>query len=245
MKPELVTGTDAAETAAQAAVWFLARVQETLADAELCRVMLAGGRTPRALHEQIVDRAGAADIEWTRVRFYWGDERPVPPRHPDSNFGMAEDTLLRPLKIDDEHVFRMRGEDKDLKRAARQYDTLLREQLGARPRIDVLVLGMGADGHTASLFPGSPAVHELEKFCAAVYSRELGSWRLTVTSPILNAAHHAAILVTGEEKSPVLRQVWTTAPDPDYYPVHLLWERAEPAILFADRAAASELDSAD
>jgi 6-phosphogluconolactonase len=140
------------------------------------------------------------------VHVFWGDERCVPPDHPDSNYGMASRALLEPVEIPSENVHRILGELPPAE-AAVAYRTELLEVLGEEGRFDLILLGLGTDGHTASLFANTTAIEERERGVVAVYVRELTSWRVTLTLPVINAARQVVFLVSGAAKAPVLARV--------------------------------------
>jgi len=174
-----------------------------------CHVALSGGSTPKKLF-QILAQRGKSFLPWNRVELWWGDERCVPPDHPDSNYGMARATLIDPLELDPARIHRMEGE-RDPEAAAADYERRLVEALGTPPDFDFLMLGMGPDGHTASLHPGSPGLIETERWVIAnhVDSPLAGgkAVRLTLTPPALNAAHHTRFLVAGADKAATLAKV--------------------------------------
>jgi 6-phosphogluconolactonase len=174
-------------------------------------IVLSGGSTPRALFALLASAAFVSKIDWSRADIFWGDERCVPPEHPDSNYRMARESLLDPIRIDPAHVHRMRGEELP-ERGAAAYEEHLHKFFGIAPggpppRFDILLLGMGADGHTASLFPGTPALEEVERWVVPNRAEASGMPRLTMTFPVLNAAANVLFLVTGADKAERVKQV--------------------------------------
>jgi len=166
------------------------------------RVALSGGSTPRALHDRLAHPPFREGIAWTKVRFFFGDERCVPPDSPRSNYRMARETLFDPLGISPERVFRMKGEAPP-RSAAAEYEAVLERELPARrgrPCFDLILLGLGPDGHTASLFPGTRALGEEASFVTANWVPKMREWRLTTTYPLLNAAQRVVFLAAGAEK---------------------------------------------
>jgi 6-phosphogluconolactonase len=161
-------------------------------------VALSGGSTPRGLHQELVTNF-SEQLPWDKVFFFWGDERHVPPDFPESNFRMAKETLLSKLPIPAENIFRMPGELPDANQAASIYEQTLREFFrpapGQFPRFDFILLGLGPDGHTASLFPGTKALEE-----------QHSTWRITVTYPVLNGAANVMFLVEGSGKAEIVRK---------------------------------------
>jgi 6-phosphogluconolactonase len=172
-------------------------------------VALSGGRTPRGLHQQLAN-AFAEELPWDKVFFFWGDERHVPPDFPESNFRMAKETLLTKLPIPADHIVRMPGEVPDANQAAALYEQTLREffrpQAGDFPRFDFILLGIGGDGHTASLFPGTKALEEKQRWVVGNWVEQHTTWRITLTYPVLNSAAHVMFLVEGSSKADIVRK---------------------------------------
>jgi 6-phosphogluconolactonase len=181
-------------------------------------------------------------MEWSRVHVFWGDDRHVPPDHPDSNFGMAMDTLLSKVPIPAGNVHRMRTEKPDAERVAEEYAWTLRSAFGIEegewPRFDLVLMGLGANGHTASLFPGSDAVRERSRLVIAPWVSELGVHRITLTPPVLNRAALALFVVSGEEKAEALRAVLEGDYQPDRFPAQIVRPAAGRLLWLVDRAAA-------
>jgi 6-phosphogluconolactonase len=176
------------------------------------RVALSGGGTPKLVYPLLVDRPARDAVDWSRVEFFWGDERSVPPDHPDSNFGVAYQMLIAQLpNIRPELVHRMQAEAPDLDAAALAYEAELRlafEVSAAEPpRFDLIWLGMGADGHTASLFPGSDGLDEAARWVIGNYAPAQEAWRMTLTFPVLVAARQVVFAVVGADKADALRAV--------------------------------------
>lgn len=177
-----------------------------------CHVALAGGNTPRRFYAALAQAGAGRD--WSAVHFWFGDERAVPPDHPDSNFRMARETLFTPLGIAAGRIHPMPIPDPvlpvSLDAAARDYEAELRRHLPGTddgwPRFDLVLLGMGEDGHTASLFPGTAALDETRRAVVPVHVANRNAWRLTLTLPVLNAATHVWVMVTGAAKAPALRR---------------------------------------
>ena len=214
--------------------------------------VLSGGSTPRPLFELVARDARFREaVDWTRVHFFWSDERHVAPDHPESNFRMAREAMLAPLAIADANIHRMRGELADADAAAREHEDELarffrlphpeRAKRVEGPSFDLALLGMGADGHTASLFPGSPALAETQRRVVATWSEETKTHRITLTVPVLNAAAHVIVLVAGADKSASVARVLEGPERPQDLPSQLI-RPASGALMWAlDRAAASGL----
>jgi 6-phosphogluconolactonase len=234
--PALVVAADADGLARAAADRVRVLAGDALAARGRFRIALAGGSTPRALYTQL---ASTSDVDWSRTDVFFGDERAVGPDDPQSNFRMARETLLHPAAVPPENVFRLRGEDPDLDAAARRYES----SLGTAP-LDVVLLGMGADGHTASLFPGTTGLDEQTRACVAVEVPQLNTRRLTLTYPVLLAARDVLFLVAGADKAETLAGVLGPTLDRRRWPSQAILRRARPrpALLFCDRAAAAKLD---
>ena len=244
---------DAPAVQRAAAEEFAARIEAAVEARGVAFVALSGGSTPRGLHTLLVDPAEPfrARVPWSRLHVFWGDERPVPPDHRDSNYRMADDTLLRRVPIPPAHVHRIRGEDPNHANAASRYAHELREAFAAHgrldggwPRFDLVILGMGPDGHTASLFPGTDAVHEATRWVVAALVAKLDSDRITLTPPVLNRAETVLFLVTGGDKAETLAAVLEGPFQPDVYPSQVIRPTAGPSIWLVDRAAAARLSAA-
>lgn len=222
-----------------AASLFAAEATHAIAEQGVFRVALSGGSTPRAVFSQLADDpALRSRINWMKVLFFWGDERHVPPDHPDSNYRMASEAMLDRLPIDRRHVYRMKGEDPDAARAAAEYEATLRAAFdlkpGDLPRFDLLMLGMGPDGHAASLFPGTTALHETRRLVVANHVPQLNTDRITLTAPALNAAALVLFLVTGEDKAPALKEVLEGPSNPERFPSQLVRPTQGELLWFVD-----------
>jgi 6-phosphogluconolactonase len=194
---------DAEAVTRAAADVFVAVVAGVLADHRVARVALAGGSTPRAMYRLLASPAYRERVEWRRVEIFFGDERCVPPDHPDSNYRMARESLLDHVPLGADRVHRIQGERPPAE-AATAYQQQLMRVAGDPPRLDLVLLGMGPDGHTASLFPGTPVLDEVRALAAPVYVAKLDSWRVTLTAPMLSAAAHVVITTVGAEKADAL-----------------------------------------
>jgi 6-phosphogluconolactonase len=170
-------------------------------------IALSGGNTPRALYRLLAAPPYAGAIDWAATQVFWSDERCVPPDHPDSNYRMAREVLIDRVPLPAANVHRLRAELPIPQQAAQEYRTELQAVFGkgALPRFDLLLLGLGEEGHTASLFPGVPMPADPNITVAAVFVPTVNAWRLTMTLPVLNAAGHVLFLVSGEAKQAALR----------------------------------------
>jgi 6-phosphogluconolactonase len=203
--------------------------------------VLSGGSTPRRLYRLLAGDPSFRDrMPWPETSLFWGDERAVPPDHPDSNFRLAWEAMLSRVPAPAERVHRWPAELPP-EEAARAYEATLRQAAGELPRFDLVLLGLGVDCHTASLFPGSPVLAERERLTAAPWVPALGTRRLTLTPPALNAARCALFLVTGEEKAEALRAALAPQGDPADCPARAIRPTAGDLLWLADRAAAALL----
>jgi 6-phosphogluconolactonase len=216
-------------------------------------VSLTGGRTPERLYRLLADpeRPWRGEIDWPRVHLFWGDERNVPPDHPDSNYGMAARALIRHVPVPQEQVHRIRGELRDAHEAALEYEAELRAGFIRAQRrdqtFDVMLLGLGDDAHVASIFPGSPLLEDEERSTArrvaAVWAPHLTAWRITLTPATLIDARRIVMLVSGEKKADAVHAALELPIDLRRYPAHLLRVADEYLEWCLDRAAARRLSA--
>jgi 6-phosphogluconolactonase len=201
-----------ADVARSTADRFVAAAVVAIEQRGIFRVALSGGGTPKQVYPLLLEPQRRDAVDWASVEFFWGDERAVPPDHPESNFGVAYGMLISQLpRVRPDRIHRMPAEAEDLDAAALSYESELRLAFGARgdepPSFDLIWLGMGPDGHTASLFPGSPALDESERWVVAAWAPAQQAWRMTLTFPVLRAAHQTVFVVTGADKAQVLERV--------------------------------------
>ncbi|MDO8836848.1 MAG: 6-phosphogluconolactonase [Vicinamibacterales bacterium] len=231
------------ELAHAAACVFVERSREAIGLRGRFAVALAGGSTPRELYRLLGDDdAFRGAVSWPDVQVFWGDERHVPPTHDDSNFRAAREALLDRVPIPRHQVHRIEAESPDAERAALAYEATIRAvfglAVGAWPSFDLVLLGMGQDGHTASLFPGSATVHERARLVAAPLIETFASHRITLTPPVFAHARAIAVLVAGAEKARTLQEVLEGPLVPDRYPVQCLRESIGTVTWLVDAAAA-------
>lgn len=237
MKSGLTVFRDANELFDAAARIFVESAERAIEKRGQFTVALAGGSTPRGLYSLLASDDYRKKIDWTRVFFFFGDERFVSADDDDSNFRMANETLFEPIGIDPSNIVRWRTEIGDPDAAADDYaDQLNRFYDGCFPVFDLALLGLGEDGHTASLFPQSAALSETEKTAVANFVPSLGVWRLTMTFPVLEAARRVVFLVSGTSKRSVLEEVRSGDPDPGRLPAQRLRDRAN-VVFLTDTAA--------
>jgi 6-phosphogluconolactonase len=240
-EPSVTVLRDADALADRAADHFIALCADAIRARGSVAVALAGGSTPRAMNARLAAEPRRSRLDWSKVRFFFGDERCVPPDHPDSNYRMTRETLFAPLGIDEANVVRIRGEDEPHAAAAAFHDILARS-LGEPPVFDVVFLGMGPDGHTASLFPGTIDAIDPGRFAVANFVAKFNTYRITVTPPVLNAARHVTITAAGAEKADALAAVIAGPRDPQLYPAQLVAPTNGELTWLVDAAAAAQLN---
>jgi 6-phosphogluconolactonase len=203
-------------------------------------VALAGGSTPKAMFALLAAEPLRSQVDWASVRFFFGDERCVPPDHPDSNYGMAKKTLFDPLGIPAQNVHRMHGEAPP-DEAALEYQGVLLKALGETPVLDLIFLGMGPEGHTASLFPGVFSQFDAQRWVVTTYIEKLSANRITLTPRAINAAGAIILVTGGEAKAAALAEVLAGARNPDLYPAQILNPQYGSLTWLVDRAATKGL----
>ena len=236
--------TDAKAVSRTAADRFLKVARAAIDTKGEFDVALAGGSTPRVTYEILAK--SASTLQWEKVHVFFGDERCVPPDHSDSNYGMARDALLSKVPIPANNVHRMKGED-DAPAAAEQYEGEMRRHFrlgnGELPRFDLVMLGMGDDGHTLSLFPKSEALNETSRLVAANWVEKFHQHRLTFTYPVVNNAAEIMFLVAGAGKAKVVSEVLGKNPPDDRYPVQKIKPADGRTLWLLDRTAAQGLQT--
>lgn len=201
-------------------------------------VALSGGSTPKKIFQELAKRPDA--IDWSKVYLFWSDERSVPPSDPDSNYRMAiEEGGLGNLPIPKNQIYRMIAES-DIEANAIGYEALIQGKLGAHP-FDLIMLGMGDDGHTASLFPHTEALKAKEKLVVANYIPQKKTWRMTLTYPCINNARHVCLYVLGAKKAAMLERVLTSSLNYEEYPSQNIGTRSNPALWIVDLEASKNL----
>ena len=243
---ELVILPDLAAVVQEAARRWVAVAGQAVAERDMFRIALSGGSTPRPLYELMASEPWRSQAPWAKTYVFWGDERRVPPSHPDSNYGMAYESLLRHVPIPADHVFRMDGEGL-ASSAAHDYTAKLTRHfgLGRRewPRFDLVLLGLGADGHIASIFPGTRAVSDLSNMVVVYPVPQLGVERMTLTLPVFNHARNILFLVSGGEKADILACVLEGERRPSTYPAQAIAPVDGTLVWLVDEAAASKLSA--
>jgi 6-phosphogluconolactonase len=220
---------------------FVARSGEAVARRGFFTVALSGGSTPRILYELPADPNGPfrEQLPWSKIHFFWTDERHVPPDHSDSNYRMANEAMLTHVPVSRDNVHRVMSENPSAAEAAEEYEReVLKSVPGSPPRFDVILLGLGADGHTASLFPGSEVLHETKRLVAAPWIEKLKTYRITMTLPLINNAALVLFLVSGAEKAEIVREVLE---GPKRYPAQEINPTNGELLWMLDKEAASKL----
>ena len=216
--PNVMVCADAESVACVAARYFVEWAWQAIGQDGRFNVALSGGHTPETLFRVLASQEFRGQVDWGRVDLFWGDERAVPPESKESNYGVARRELLIRVAIPGGNVHRMEAEKPNIGRAAQDYEDLLREKLPLDsrgfPRFDLIFLGLGPEGHTASLFPGVRGTRETSRWVSTPLVPKIGSRRMTLTLPVLNAAHRALFLVAGAEKAEILHTVLAGTANP-------------------------------
>ena len=240
---KILTYRDPQELSLSAGEYLADAIHQTQLERESVSLMLSGGSTPKGVYSHLASREQASKIDWSRLQIYWSDERCVSPDHPDSNYHLAYQTLLQHVPLEAKNIHRIRGEIDPLS-AAHGYEAEL-ASLGSEsqkpPSIDFLLLGMGEDGHIASLFPGSSALDETKRWVLAVHHASppppLG-WRITVTFPLIHSAMRVIILVAGYKKAACVHQALFAGLTEPALPAQRLRQAKGEVIWIMDDAAA-------
>jgi 6-phosphogluconolactonase len=236
---------DPAEAARGAARLFVDYAWQSIAKHGQFMVALSGGNTPRTLFQHLASDEFRGQVDWAKVHVFWSDERAVPPTDADSNYGMARRELLIRVAIPEGNVHRMEAEKPNIGRAAHDYEEVLRKYIEPDdrgfPRFHLIFLGLGKDGHTASLFPGTRVTRQTSRWVSTPMVNKLNARRMTLTLPVLDAAYRVIFLVVGADKAEILRDVLGGQADPPY-PAQLVQPRHNGLKLFlVDESAASLL----
>lgn len=228
---------------------FVRCAQQAVQGKEKFTVCLSGGSTPKGLYQLIADDSEFRHaVPWGETYFFWGDERHVAPDDPDSNFRMANETLLSKVPVSACQALRIKGEYADAELAATEYEQAIRSFFhlanGELPRFDLVLLGMGPDGHTASLFPGTKALHEKRRVVVRNWVGKFNSERITLVAPVLNEAATVMFLVHGKDKAPALKAVLEGPWEPEQLPAQLIRPSRGKLLWLVDTSAARLLDTA-
>jgi 6-phosphogluconolactonase len=246
-RPNLQVLTDADAVASRCLEIFIVEVDCVLKTKKSFNLAISGGHTPEKFFKLLGADPAAKNLPWDKLHLFWVDERYVPQDSPMSNYKLAADTFLTKVPIPKQNVHPIPTEDEDFPTAARKYAKTIRSVFGTKsgrlPRFDLIILGMGADGHTGSLFPNSSASFDTSALACPVFllDQKLPDQtvnRITLTHPVLCAASKLLILVTGPEKAKILKEVLTNPPDEVRYPVHYLWPALDRITWLIDSPAA-------
>ena len=227
--------TSKEDLARAAAEHFVRKSSEAVAQKGSFTVALSGGSTPKALYELLADQF-RDQIPWPNIHFYWSDERHVPPDHPDSNYRLANEAMLSRVPVALTNVHRIISENPAAD-AARDYEDTIKE-IGGNPRLDLILIGLGTDGHTASIFPGSEVLNETERLVAAPWVEKLNTYRITMTLPLLNNGASVVFLVSGADKTQIVKEVLE---GPEKYPAQAVKPINGELIWMLDQDAAKDL----
>lgn len=235
MNIEILKSAD--DLARAAATHFVAKSHEAISKNGRFTVALSGGSTPKKLYELLADPTDVFrdQVAWEKIVFFWSDERHVPPDHQESNYRMTYEALLSRVPVADDNVHRVAAENPNAPEAAAQYEEILKAVTGeALPQLDLILLGLGTDGHTASIFPGSEVLQETEHLVAAPWVEKFKSYRITMTLPLLNNGASVVFLVSGDEKAEIVKEVLE---GPARYPAQAVKPKGELLWLLDQRAA--------
>jgi len=225
-----------------AAEHFVARSLEAVAQRGSFTVALSGGSTPKLLYQLLADpnEPFREQVPWAKTHFFWSDERHVSPDHPDSNYRMANEAMLIHVPVSEEKIHRVRSENPDAADAAREYEqTLVEVTESSLPQLDLILLGLGTDGHTASIFPGSDVLYEKERLVAAPWVEKLKTYRITMTLPLLTNGASVLFLVSGADKADIVTRVLQ---GPELYPAQAVRPTNRRSLWMLDKDAASKLE---
>jgi 6-phosphogluconolactonase len=247
---EYIVEPDSNALARRAAEEFVAIAEDAAAKRGRARIAISGGSTPKAAFQLLADPSQPflKRMPWDKLDLYWVDERTVPPDDAESNYRMTREAMLEQVPLKPEQIHRMEGE-LDPQAAAARYESLLRNTFrleGAEtPRFDLVQLGMGDDGHTASLFPHTEAIHELGRLVTANQVPQKDTWRITLTWPVINQASSVFFLIGGANKAELVKEVFTGPRDPERLPSQLIWPATGILTLVLDKDAAALLPAPD
>ena len=245
MNAQIKIVADTAELTDVAAEQFVTLALNATRETGRFTVALSGGSTPRGLYSRLASPEISQKLPWEKMYFFFGDERHVPPDHVESNYRMADESLFSQAQVPADHVFRVPAEEKDPTLAALHYEQSLKQffQLGPGqlPRFDLILLGLGPDGHTASLFPETAAVHERSRLVVANWVEKFQTYRITFSAPVINHAGFVMFLVAGSDKASALQSVLESDASVEQFPAKLIHPNNGALLWIVDRAAASLL----
>jgi 6-phosphogluconolactonase len=242
MNGEIRIKADLDELTRAAASEFVDQARRAVGERGLFAVALSGGSTPAPLYSLLADDPSfRTEVPWGRIHLFWGDERHVPPDHPESNYRMAYQAMLSKVSFPSGNIHRIKAENPNAREVAEEYEKTVRTffqlRAGSFPRFDFVLLGLGPDGHTASLFPGTEALHEQNRLVVANWVEKFRTHRITLTLPVLNEAAFVLFLVSGGEKAEILRQVLEGEAPKDPFPAQLVHPTHGKLLWLVDRDA--------
>ena len=227
-----------------AADYFLKIYQQSIEEQNVFHVALSGGTTPKYLFQLLAKSPYAENITWSKVHVYFGDERFVPHTHDDSNFKMASQALLDHVELPQANIHKVATDLATAQLAAEDYQSIMNELLlkdvNGAPQFDLVLLGLGPDGHTASLFPETEILQQQDKLCDAVFVKKFDSWRISITFPVINHAKHILLLSEGEGKIDIVKELVKSEHNEEKYPVQMIKPENE-MCWYIDKAAARGL----
>ncbi len=238
-RQQMIVPGDTQETLMYCVEQFISLAKEAIQDHGAFFVALSGGSTPKAIFEYLTSESYAHQIEWNKIHLFWSDERAAPPDHPDNNYHMAMQAGLKKMPIPKEHIHRMRAEEK-IEENALSYEQEIKTTLKDHP-FDLMMLGMGEDGHTASLFPHTEGLKIHNRLVIANYIPEKKTWRMSLTYDCINQAKNIVIYVLGASKKATLANIFLSPPQFEHYPIQKVGTSSHPALWIMDKAAAQEL----
>jgi len=244
-KPNLEIVSDAEALARRSVDVFVADAKKAIKARDVFYVAISGGHTPERFFQLLGEEPKATSLPWEKIHLFWVDERYVPADSQWSNYKLAADTFLPKVAIPQKNIHRIPTEHSDFLASVRYYEQTIRKAFGLAekqiPEFDLIVLGMGVEGHTGSLFPNSYACFDTDDLACVVYVLDEKLTRITLTHPVLCAASHLTVLVSGPEKASILREVLTSEPDEVRYPIHALWPALDKITWLIDQQAAKEM----
>jgi len=244
-KPNVTIASDPLNLARQSINIFIQDANKAINTKNVFHVAISGGHTPKLFFKLLGENPRVKSLPWNKIQLFWVDERCVPSDSPASNYKLAADTFLSQVPIPRDNIHRIPTENMNCQISACCYEEVLRDIFklaqNQLPQFDLIVLGMGKEGHTGSLFPNSYASFDTEDLACVVYAIDKKFNRITLTHPVICAASHVTVLVSGEEKAAILKEVFTNEPDEVLYPIHLLWPILEKVTWVVDKDAAKLL----
>jgi 6-phosphogluconolactonase len=244
-KPNIEVVADPENLAQRSIGIFVADAQKAIKAKDVFYIAISGGNTPKRFFELLGESPQASSLPWDKIQLFWVDERYVSPDSRWSNYKLAVDTFLTRVAIPETNIHRIETEDEDFNAAANRYEETIRRVFGLEagkvPEFDLILLGMGSEGHTGSLFPNSYAAFDTDDLACVVYVLDEKLNRITLTHPVLRAASHLVVLVSGREKAEILKTVLMSEPDEVQYPIHTLWPILGKVTWLVDKEAAKSL----